>query len=164
MELELTSENQAAKQIERTEPLPALATGRKLHAPSAQTLIEQPGYADESVSTELGCGVQIVGVAPRTSSLPAMEARAATHLPDVGETVREANAKALNSPTKSAGAIVKKNDALYRMWNTEKVGFSIQPRLGSGSEYRLSIADVSYRGAPWYPGAEVPIGWAPYEF
>ena len=78
-----------------------LAQARKLHIPLIRSLSWEIGYDGESLATDLGDGMRMVGLIPRTSSLPAKEAPAAMILLGARGAVRAASAKVLKSLSKS---------------------------------------------------------------
>ena len=105
--LEFLSEIIRSRQIHLSNSLPELAPARKLHIPLICNLVRQLGCADKSLSGDLVRGVPIVGVIPRTSTLPAKETPAAMNLHDVKGAVRTTNEKVLKSLSKSTVLLLK---------------------------------------------------------
>ena len=106
-QIEHLSASLRASQIELTRSLPPLAPARKLHIPLIRHLISELEYADVSLATDLVAGMHIVGVIPRTSSLPEKVTSAAMALRDVRGTVYETNLKVPKSLPNSSKPVLK---------------------------------------------------------
>ena len=116
--VEFLSESLRASQIHLSNSLPELAPARKIHIPLIRNLVRQIDYTDKSLSGDLIRGMPIVGVIPRTSTLPVNETPATMDLHDVKGAMRTTNDKVLKSLSKSTVLPPKQ-----KFWGTSREEF-----------------------------------------
>ena len=131
--IESLSESLRSSQIQLSNSLPELAAARKLRIPLICNLVRQLDYADESLSADLVRGAPIVGVVPRTSTLPANVTPSAMNLLDVRGEVRTTNTNVLKSLSKSTVLLLKQNAGTCHTRNFGREAFRTNPCDKGGS-------------------------------
>ena len=82
-DMDILSASLLPAHIQLSKSMPGLAPARKLHIPSIRNLVRELDCTDKSLPGDLIRGMPIVGVIPRTSTLPVKETPATMNLADV---------------------------------------------------------------------------------